>query len=319
MAAHTTLHLRLRARSMNVTIKQLNAFVAVAQCQSFAEACERLHLSQPALSIAIKNLEQSLGGALFTRSTRAVLLTPEGQRLLPMAKRLLTDWDQALGDISDLFTLAKGRLSIAAMPSFAEAKLPEVLAGFRLLYPNINVTLHDVLNEAVIDMTRAGRVELGICFRPRVEEDLEFTPLFEDEMVALLPKQHLLAQQELVFWQDLKQYPFLALAPPSSVRAHMESQLQEHSLTLDVDIEVNQLATIKQMVAQGVGVSAVPHLCVANQSDQRLVFRRLVNPSISRSIGLVARRRNALSSSAIAMQELIEQHCKAGENHRPLC
>ncbi|BFM07981.1 LysR family transcriptional regulator [Halioxenophilus aromaticivorans] len=299
---------------MNVTIKQLSAFVAVAQCQSFAEACERIHLSQPALSIAIKNLEEALGGPLFIRSTRAVLLTPEGERLLPMAKRLLADWGQALGDISDLFSLSKGRLALAAMPSFAEAKLPSVFAAFRQLYPNINITLHDVLNESVIELVRAGRVELGVCFRPAVTEDLQFTALYNDAMVALLPERHALAKANAITWEDFKDYPFLALAPPSSVRSHMKSALAEHNIDLKVDFEVNQLATIKQMVAAGVGVSAVPQMCVSGLQAPGLVARPLSNPIIGRSIGLVARRRYALSSSAKAMQSLIEEQCKAGEN-----
>ncbi len=299
---------------MKVTIKQLSAFVAVAQCQSFAEACERIHLSQPALSIAIKNMEESLGGALFIRSTRAVLLTPEGERLLPMAKRLLADWDQALGDISDLFSLSRGRLRVAAMPSFAEAKLPQVFAGFQQQYPNINITLHDVLNESVIDMVRAGRVELGVCFRPAIMEDLHFSALFDDEMVALLPAEHPLAAQSTVTWQDFTPHPFMALSPPSNVRAHMESQLAEHDIELSVDLEVNQLATIKQMVAAGVGVSAVPKMCISHGLQSGLVSRPLLQPIVARSIGLVVRRRYALSSSAKAMQKLIFQYCKADEN-----
>lgn len=304
---------------MNVTIKQLSAFVAVAQCQSFAEACERIHLSQPALSITIKNLEESLGGALFIRSTRAVVLTPEGDRLLPMAKRLLADWDQALGDISDLFSLSKGRLSLAAMPSFAEARLPGVFADFQKQYPNINISLHDVLNESVIEMVRAGRVELGVCFRPAVTEDLHFSPLFDDEIVALLPEGHALAAKSTVTWQDFKPYPFMALAPPSNVRAYIEAQLAEHNINLTVDLEVNQLATIKQMVSAGVGVSAVPKMCISQGLDRSLVYRPLLEPNIARSIGLVERRRYALSSSAKAMQKLIFQHCKADENNGSLC
>jgi LysR family carnitine catabolism transcriptional activator len=84
---------------MKITIKQITAFVAVAQSQSYAEACDRIHLSQPALSITIKNLEDVLGGTLLTRTTRTLALTPEGQAFLPVAQRLLADWDHALGDI----------------------------------------------------------------------------------------------------------------------------------------------------------------------------------------------------------------------------
>ncbi len=295
---------------MNVSIKQLSAFVALAQSHSFAEACERIHLSQPALSIAIKNLEEALGGPLFTRTTRAVSLTPEGQRLLPMAKRLLTDWDQALGDISDLFTLARGRLSIAAMPSFAEARLPEAIADFRGKYPNINISLHDVLNESVLEMTRAGRAELGVCFRPASVDDLEFTELFNDEMVALLPKGHPLSHHQNLTWQQLQDWPMVALAPPSNVRAYMDDLLAQHGLSLNVQVEVNQLATIKRLVALGVGASAVPRMCVEYGADSGVVYRPLIEPLVSRSIGLIVRRRYALSSAAEAMRDHILCYCQ---------
>jgi len=98
-----------------MTVKQLRAFLAVAQTLSFAQACERLHLSQPALSLAIKSLEESMGGQLLIRSTRSVRLTPEGEVLLPIARRLLTDWDNAEDLLRQHFTLQRGTVSIAAM------------------------------------------------------------------------------------------------------------------------------------------------------------------------------------------------------------
>lgn len=299
---------------MNISIKQLGAFVAVAESRSFAEACERLHLSQPALSITIKNMEDVLGGPLFIRSTRALALTPEGERLLPMAQRLLTDWHQALGDISDMFSLARGRLSIAAMPSFAEAQLPEPLSEFRIRYPNINISLHDVLNESVLELTRAGRAELGVCFKPVATDDLVFTELFQDEMVALLPAGHSLASETTLTWKMLQQQSVIALAPPSNVRAHMDGLLAEHGLALNIEVEANQLATVKRLVALGVGVSAVPRMCLRHSQELGVVYRPLVQPVVARSIGLVERRRYALSAAAQAMRERILAHCKNGEN-----
>ena len=97
-----------------MTVKQLRAFLAVAQSLSFAQACERLHLSQPALSLAIKNLEQSLGGQLLVRTTRSVALTPEGETLLPIAVRLLADWDNAEDLLRQHFTLQMGKVAVAA-------------------------------------------------------------------------------------------------------------------------------------------------------------------------------------------------------------
>ena len=84
---------------MNASIRQLKAFVVVAQTRSFAQACGLLHLSQPALSIAIRNLEQAVGGTLFVRTTRSIALSPEGEAFLPLAQRLLRDWDSAFGDL----------------------------------------------------------------------------------------------------------------------------------------------------------------------------------------------------------------------------
>ncbi|PZQ44826.1 MAG: LysR family transcriptional regulator, partial [Ectopseudomonas oleovorans] len=110
-----------------MTVKQLRAFLAVAQSLSFAQACERLHLSQPALSLAIKNLEQSLGGQLLVRTTRSVALTPEGETLLPIAVRLLADWDNAEDLLRQHFTLQMGKVAVVAMPSFAGNRLPAAL------------------------------------------------------------------------------------------------------------------------------------------------------------------------------------------------
>jgi len=93
---------------MNASIRQLKAFVVVAQTRSFAQACGLLHLSQPALSIAIRNLEQAVGGTLFVRTTRSIALSPEGEAFLPLAQRLLRDWDSAFGDLRELFGRQRG-------------------------------------------------------------------------------------------------------------------------------------------------------------------------------------------------------------------
>src|SRR5690606_11179865 len=134
---------------MNVTLKQLKAFVAVAECRSFADACGVVFLSQPALSMAIKNLEQAVGGKLLVRTTRTLILSPEGQTFLPVAKRLVADWETAFNDLHNLFAKHRGKLSIAAMPSYAASLLPGVLAQFYRDYPNMNVLIDDVIAELV--------------------------------------------------------------------------------------------------------------------------------------------------------------------------
>lgn len=106
------------------------------------------------LSLTIKALEESLGGRLFSRTTRNVALTPEGESLLPLARRLIADWDNAEDEMRQRFTLQRGRVTLAAMPSFAGNLLPPILKTFRARYPKVNVTVNDVINEQVLEMVR---------------------------------------------------------------------------------------------------------------------------------------------------------------------
>ena len=186
-----------------MTVKQLRAFLAVAQTLSFTQACERLHLSQPALSLAIKGLEDTLGGKLLIRNTRNVRLTPEGESLVPQAKQLLAQWDNTEERLRQRFTLQLGRLGVAAMPAFAGNLLPAALVRFRQKYPKINITVHDVINEKVVDMVRLKEVEMGIAFAPEGLGSLHFTPLFDDRFVAVVPRNSQFANADQLTWAEL--------------------------------------------------------------------------------------------------------------------
>ncbi|WP_211284148.1 LysR family transcriptional regulator [Oceanimonas doudoroffii] len=223
-----------------MTAKQLRAFIAVAQTLNFAQACERVHLSQSALSLNIKALEDSLGGRLFSRTTRHVRLTPEGEALLPLARRLMAEWDNVQDELRQRFTLRQGRVAIAAMPSFAGNLLPALLRDFRNRYPDINVTVNDVINEQVIEMVQDCYVELGIAFEPAPSISLHFTPLYLDRFVAVVPAESVLARLQVVGWQQLLEHPFISLQRPSAVRLMLEQHLREWKLTLPVAFESHQ-------------------------------------------------------------------------------
>lgn len=291
----------------NITLKQLRAFVAVAKTQSFTEACARVHLSQPALSIAIKNLEEEVGGELLARTTRTLALTPEGEEFLPVAERMLLGWDGALEDLQQRFALKRGRIVVAAMPSFANSLLPPLLKAFRDQYPQIAVTIQDVVAENVVDMVREGRVEIGFSFDPGETEDLSFTPLFDDRFVAVVPKDHSLAEQQVIHWQQLLQDDFISLQKPSSMRALLEQRLAEQDMLLQPEFETHQLVTIGRMVASGLGVAAVPSVCIQQMQEMQLVCKPLQQPGISRPVGYLTRRRYPLSSAARQMLEVVAE------------
>ena len=290
---------------MNVTVKQLRGFVAIAHTGSFAEACEQLYVSQPALSVSIRKLEEATGGLLFYRSTRSVVLTPEGREFLPVAKRLLGDWSEGLEDLRQLFTLQRGKISVAAMPSYASNCLPSVLAEYGQHFPNIAVTVLDVVMEEVIESVQSGRAELGITFRPDMLDGVDFQPLFSDRFIAVLPPQHRLIEKTQLRLKDLLSGTLVALNRGSSTRQWTDELIVKARLQPPQIFEAYQLTTVGAMVAAGLGVGLVPALCAGQMSGLGAVCRPISGPSIEREVGVFTRRRHALSSAAQALLKLL--------------
>ncbi|MDB3935171.1 LysR family transcriptional regulator [Granulosicoccus sp.] len=296
-----------------VSINQVIAFSAVARTGSFAEAAIQLHLSQPALSIAIKKLEQSLGGKLLTRTTRSVALTPEGKAFYPVVRRLLSDWEQSLQDVRNHFELGRGKLDIAAMPTYTINLLPRVLADFHRQHPNINVTVHDVIAESVVDMVREGRCELGVTFDPGEAPDLNFETLLKDRFIAILPKNHPLTNKRKLTWSDLLAYPHLSLQRPAGTRARIDNALAKKGLALTPAFESHQLVSIGRMVREGLGLSVVPSTSQIQMQEMGLQCRAISSPVITHQLGVITRRNQELSSAAQAMKVLICLAVGAGD------
>lgn len=292
---------------MRMSVKQLRAFLAVAHTLNFAHASERLNMSQPALSLAIKGLEDALGGALLLRTTRKVTLTQEGETLLSMARPLLADWDNTEEAMRQRFTLRRGKVSVAAMPSFAANVLPPVLKTFRDCYSGINVTVHDVVNEQVIEMVSEGRVEMGIAFEPDYCGHVHFTPLGVDRFVAIVPADSRLANRQRVSWRDLLTLDFITLQRPSAVRLMLEEQLAQSGTQLEVALESHQLVTVGRLVANGLGGSAVPALCRRQMSELGAVCLELDNPVIERRVGVLRSSHHKLSTAAQALMETLKK------------
>lgn len=290
------------------SLRQLRAFVTLAQSRSFAEASERLHLSQPALSVAIKNMEQEVGGSLFDRSTRSLQLSPEGRQFLPVARRLMADWDKAFDDLGRAFTLQQGKVGVAVMPSFAVNQFPEALASFQEQYPDINITVEDIVMELVIDAVREGNVDLGIAFEPEQLDGVDFTPLFTDRWVALVHPQSPLAKRPTLSWSALVGEPFVAMNRGSWSRSSTDRAMSAAGVTPSRLLEANQISTIGRMVAVGLGVATVPALCQGQMESMGVVCKPLEKPEIARSVGIFTRRRHPLSQPAQALFLCLQQH-----------
>ncbi|HEY8568620.1 LysR family transcriptional regulator [Microbulbifer sp.] len=288
---------------MSTTVKQLRAFVAVARTRSLAEASAQLHVSQPAISIAIRSLEDSLGGPLFSRDARQLVLTPEGATFVERAQQLLHNWDNTLDAVQQRFRLQQGQLSIAAIPAFALNQLPELLREFHQRHPDINIVLEDIVMERVVHAVQQGRAELGISFRPDDLGNLSFTPIGDDRFIAVLPAGHRLQRRKALRWQDLAREPFIAMNRGSAVRRWTDiafSQNKEEGAQPRLLCEANQLSTIGRLVQTGLGVSAVPSLCEAQMQSYGLICKPLTEPALTHQVGVLVRESGTLSAPAQA-------------------
>ncbi|SHG11073.1 LysR family transcriptional regulator, carnitine catabolism transcriptional activator [Microbulbifer donghaiensis] len=290
---------------MSATVKQLRAFIAVARTHSLAEASAQLHISQPALSVAIRNLESAAGGPLFNRDSRQLVLTPEGREFLTRAEQLLHNWDQSLDAIQQRFRLQRGQLSLAVIPAFALNRLPALLAEFHRLHPQVNFALEDIVMERVIQAVQEGRAELGISFRPDDLEGLEFIPCDRDRFVAVLPPDHPLAGRKSLRWSDLATAPFIAMNRGSAVRRWTDEAFTQCGKPARLLCEANQLSTIGQLVKVGLGVSAVPSLCEPQMHDQGLKCLPLTTPVVAQEVGILAKGLGGLSATARAFLALV--------------
>ena len=147
---------------MNVTLRQLRAFIAVAEAQHFTRAADAISLSQSAISTLVRQLEANLGLKLFDRHTRRIQLTSAGAEILPLARKAVEDLDSVIGSSTQLKTLGRGRVSVAVAAVHAALAIPRVLGEYCAANPGVKVVIHDVAQSKVLEMVRSGEVDFGL-------------------------------------------------------------------------------------------------------------------------------------------------------------
>ena len=288
---------------MNISTRQLRAFLSLASERSFTRAAVASHLSQPAFSALIKQLEDGLGLRLFDRSTRHVALTADGAAFETAAQRVLAEVDSALAGVRDRAALHLGRVSIALLPSLAADWLPGVLAGFRAEHPGVELQVADVLSEPCLDRVRNGQADFALAATRADTPELRAELFCSDDFHLVCPVGHPLAQLADPRPKDLAAWPFLHLSRTSSVRQYIDAAT--HPLPLPAVLEVEQLATVAGMVRAGLGVSVVPALTLYQFRQPGLATVPLRWPGLKRRIYLVRRRERSLSAAAQAFYDWV--------------
>lgn len=293
---------------MNVTLRQLKAFVLVAEHNSFTKAADILMLTQSALSGLIKELEQNLDIKLFDRTTRKMHLSDAGMRLLPQARRVLNEVAVLDEKVAGLKSLHQGHIRLAVSQQLAASAMPQFIAKFCQTYPNIQVTLMDCSVDKVVAQVENLETDLGIAPEKSYSEDINAVVLFESSFYLVLPKNHPLAKRKTVYWEDLLHEKLITLNGPFI--QSLQNQLPEDisSRIFNPDYEVNYLSTALGMTRQGLGVT----LCLLYAADwvkqNGLVMRPLYKPVVERKFLLYTHKNRSLSPAALAFNEFVTQN-----------
>lgn len=292
---------------MKRSFRHIRAFLQVAKEGSFTRAAEALHISQPALTVQIKQLEEALGIQLLNRDRRTVTLTHAGSSMLTPLRHILDQFDDAVEQAHDLVGLRRGLLTIATLPSIAAASLPEIIYHYRKAYPNIEIRLSDVVAEEIVTMVKNGTADVGIG--PQVSRDraIEFQHLLTDRMDVFFPADHPLAVGPDPTLARLSDFPHILMAQETSVRKVVQNALEVQNLTIDVACEAAYLSTAISMVKAGLGISILPLSVLHAASCEGIYHRPINNKGLYRRLGFLTLRRTQCSPAVTEFIQMAKQ------------
>ena len=290
---------------MSTTLRQLKAFVLVAEQNSFTKAAEILCLPQSALSGLNKELEQNLDVKLFDRTTRKLHLSDAGSRLLPQAWRVLNEMSVLNEKVDNLKSLHQGHVRLAVSQQLSASTMPKFIAKFCELYPNIQVTLTDCSVDNVVEHIENLEADLGVAPERSYSDDLNVDVLFSSPFYLVLPPNHPFVQKDEITWADLLDEKLITLNGPIIKSLQNELPNNISSRIFHPDFEINFLSTALGMTRMGLGIT----LCLLYAAEwvelYGLVMRPINEPVVERKFLLYTHKNRSLSPAALAFKEFL--------------
>lgn len=289
---------------MHFDLTDLRLFVQVAECKSITKGAEKMHLSLPAVSNRIKELENQAGVRLLYRAPRGVAVTPAGQVLLQHSLALLSQVENLKDDMQRFCEGVKGHIRVFANTTAVTEFMPKVLAGFLASHPNIDVDLQERLTPEIIRGVLDGTTDLGIMSGPVDADGLEAHHFSTDRLVLAVTKDHPLAALEKVAFSKAIPYDFVGLHESSTLQTFVNKLLREANRRLRQRIQVSNFEALCRMVEAGVGIGVVPESAATRHSKtMAIVLKEIDEPWAIRERYVLTRQGASITHYT---QELID-------------
>ncbi|MGY3018313.1 LysR family cyn operon transcriptional activator [Pseudomonas sp. TE6283] len=247
--------------------RHIQYFLAVAQHHSFTRAAAALHVSQPALSQQVRQLEESLGAQLFDRSGRTTRLTDAGEVYLRYAKRASQELQEARRAIHDVGDLSRGSLRVAVTPTFTSYLVGPLVEAFHGRYPNITLNLSEIAQERMEQMLQLDELDVGIAFDERHTQDIDTYPLLVETLALVVGSQHPLAQASAIGPQALNDESMILLSAEFATREQIERYCRQHGIRPQVMMEANAIGAVIEVVRRTTLSTLLPANIVLAHDD----------------------------------------------------
>jgi DNA-binding transcriptional LysR family regulator len=255
-------------------IRQLRAFLAIAELGTFTAAAHRVHVTQAAISMQIRQLENELGSKLFVRAPRRVMLTEAGEHLLQRARQILRDHDAALDEIAELAGAERGRLRVGSASAMVTTDvLPLLLKEMRKQHAHAEVTVASGTSEALVQQILSGELDLAFVSLPVEARGINTERLSQDQLVAIASPLHRLAKQRTVSAYTLAGEKLILGERGGNTRRLIDQFFAQAGVTLRVAMELSRQAAIRRMVEEDMGVGIVPLLTVVDEVEKGRLVR----------------------------------------------
>jgi aminoethylphosphonate catabolism LysR family transcriptional regulator len=290
---------------MPLNLNQLRVFHAVATGGSFTQAAQALSITQPAVTVHIRDLERYYGVRLFDRGGRRVKLTDAGKTLLEYAQRIFTLAAEAEQALENAGSLRAGRLQIVGSLTVGAYYLPPVINLFKAKFPEIHVSLSVDNSQGVVERIAGLREDVGFLSGPVRDERLMVRPFLEDELVVLVPPGHAWSARRTVSLYELGEQPLILREPGSATRALVEERLRQAGIRPQVSMELGSNEAIKRAVEMGMGMSVLSTTIIKREVEAGLLqVVRIREKGLTRRFEIVIHRERARSRLIAAFMDV---------------
>ena len=293
--------------------RRLQVFHTVARVMSFTKAAEILHMTQPAVTFQIKQLEDAFNTRLFDRTHNKITLTEAGRVVYDYAEQILESYAKMANDVKDLTGDITGALVIGASTTIAEYLLPRLLGVFKKQFPDVTLRLQVGNTDAIVSMVENNLLDLGIVEAPVYNKNLEVITCRLDELVVIVPPDHPLAAFDTIRPEQLTQYPFILREEGSGSRAVIDEYMRNAGMNFidfDIVMELGSPESVKMAVESEVGVAITTRTTLSKEIKLGTLKAIPLNPPLMRPFSHVRQRHKFRHRAVGQLLEFAEQYCK---------